>query len=76
MLGIDPDPSALWPEALARWVLGGLGGWTPARIAAAMRAGRESSVPLAQPIPVSISWLPTAGSTAISDTAMLIRRVS
>ena len=44
------------PEALARWVLGGLGGWTPARIAAAMRAGRESSVPLPQPIPVSISY--------------------
>jgi L,D-transpeptidase YcbB len=44
------------PEALARWVLAGAPGWTQARIAAAMRAGRESAVPLAQPIPVSIGY--------------------
>jgi murein L,D-transpeptidase YcbB/YkuD len=44
------------PEALARWVLAGMPGWTPARIAAAMRAGRESAVRLADPIPVSIGY--------------------
>jgi murein L,D-transpeptidase YcbB/YkuD len=44
------------PEALARWVLAGAPGWTPERIAAAMRAGRESSVILAEPIPVSIGY--------------------
>jgi murein L,D-transpeptidase YcbB/YkuD len=44
------------PEALARWVLGGARGWTPQRIAAAMRAGRESTVTLAEPIPVSIGY--------------------
>jgi L,D-transpeptidase YcbB len=44
------------PEALARWVLDGAPGWTPQRIAAAMRAGRESAVPLADPIPVSIGY--------------------
>ena len=44
------------PEALARWVLGGLSGWSPARIATAMRAGRESTVSLPEPIPVSIGY--------------------
>jgi murein L,D-transpeptidase YcbB/YkuD len=44
------------PEALARWVLDGLPGWTPARIAAAMRAGRESAVSLPQAIPVGITY--------------------
>jgi murein L,D-transpeptidase YcbB/YkuD len=44
------------PEELARWVLDGAAGWTPARIAAAMRAGRESTVALEEPIPVSIGY--------------------
>jgi murein L,D-transpeptidase YcbB/YkuD len=44
------------PEALARWVLAGAPGWTPERIAAAMHAGRESAVPLAEPIPVTIGY--------------------
>jgi murein L,D-transpeptidase YcbB/YkuD len=44
------------PEALARWVLEGLPGWTAPRIAAAMRAGRESAVTLPQPIPISIGY--------------------
>lgn len=44
------------PEELARWVLGGAEGWTPARIAAAMRAGRESTVTLDEPIAVSIGY--------------------
>jgi murein L,D-transpeptidase YcbB/YkuD len=44
------------PEELARWVLGGAEGWTPARIAAAMRSGRESSVALEEAIPVSIGY--------------------
>ena len=44
------------PEALARWVLGGLSGWSPARIAAAMHAGRESTVSLPEAIPVSIGY--------------------
>jgi L,D-transpeptidase YcbB len=44
------------PEALARWVLDGQPEWTPARVAAAMQAGRENVVPLAQPIPVTIGY--------------------
>jgi murein L,D-transpeptidase YcbB/YkuD len=44
------------PEALARWVLGDVPGWSPARIAAAMHAGRENTVPLPAPIPVSIGY--------------------
>ena len=44
------------PEALARWVLDGLSGWSPARITAAMHAGRESTVSLPEPIPVSIGY--------------------
>jgi len=44
------------PEALARWVLEGAPGWTRERIAAAMRAGRERAVPLAEPIPVGIVY--------------------
>jgi murein L,D-transpeptidase YcbB/YkuD len=44
------------PEALARWVLAGLPGWAPARIAAAMRSGRENLVALPAPIPVSIAY--------------------
>jgi len=44
------------PEALARWVLDGLSGWSPARITAAMHAGRESTVSLPAPIPVSIGY--------------------
>jgi murein L,D-transpeptidase YcbB/YkuD len=44
------------PEALARWVLDGMPGWTPARIAGAMRAGRESAVSLPQAIPVGITY--------------------
>jgi len=44
------------PEALARWVLGDAPEWSRERIAAAMRAGRESIVPLSAPIPVSIGY--------------------
>jgi murein L,D-transpeptidase YcbB/YkuD len=44
------------PEALARWVLGDVPGWSPQRIAAAMRAGRENVVALPAPIPVSIGY--------------------
>ena len=44
------------PEALARWVLADAPGWSPARIAAAMRAGRESLVALSESIPVSIGY--------------------
>ncbi|HET6899970.1 MAG TPA: L,D-transpeptidase family protein, partial [Vicinamibacteria bacterium] len=44
------------PEALARWVLADAPGWTPQRIAAAMRAGRESLVALPASIPVSIGY--------------------
>jgi len=44
------------PEALARWVLGDVPGWSPARIAAAMRAGRETLVSLPAPIPVTIGY--------------------
>jgi murein L,D-transpeptidase YcbB/YkuD len=44
------------PEALARWVLADVPGWSPARIAAGMRAGRESLVALPTPIPVSIGY--------------------
>ncbi len=44
------------PESLARWVLDGLSGWSPARIRAAMHAGRESTVSLPEPIPVSIGY--------------------
>jgi murein L,D-transpeptidase YcbB/YkuD len=44
------------PEALARWVLAGLPEWPPARIAAAMRSGRENLVALPAPIPVAIAY--------------------
>ena len=44
------------PEALARWVLADVPGWSPARIAAGMRAGRENVVALPAPIPVSIGY--------------------
>jgi murein L,D-transpeptidase YcbB/YkuD len=44
------------PEALARWVLGEAPGWPPTRITAAMHAGRESTVTLREPIPVSIGY--------------------
>jgi len=44
------------PEALARWVLADAPGWSPARIASAMRAGRESLVALPESIPVSIGY--------------------
>lgn len=44
------------PEALARWVLEGQPEWTFARIAAAMRGGRENAVPLAEPVAVSIGY--------------------
>ena len=44
------------PEALARWVLEGVPGWTPQRIVAAMRAGRERAVSLPEAIPVGIVY--------------------
>jgi len=44
------------PEALARWVLDGVPGWTPQRIAAAMHAGRERAVPLPAAVPVGIVY--------------------
>jgi murein L,D-transpeptidase YcbB/YkuD len=44
------------PEALARWVLADVPGWSPARIVAGMRGGRETLVSLPAPIPVSIGY--------------------
>ena len=44
------------PEALARWVLDGLPGWSPARIASAMHAGRESAQALPAGLLVSIGY--------------------
>jgi murein L,D-transpeptidase YcbB/YkuD len=44
------------PEALAQYVLRDQSQWTPEAIHAAMRAGRERYVKLAQPIPVHIVY--------------------
>jgi murein L,D-transpeptidase YcbB/YkuD len=44
------------PEELARWVLKREPGWTPARIASAMRAGPERGVALPEAIPVTIAY--------------------
>ena len=44
------------PEALAQYVLRGESKWTPEVIHAAMRAGEEQHVKLAQPIPVHIVY--------------------
>ena len=43
------------PEALARWVLGPEG-WDDARVAAGLALTRETSVPLAHPIPVVVYY--------------------
>ena len=43
------------PVELARWLLGGAG-WTEGRIRAAMSAGREQHVRLAEPVPVYIAY--------------------
>ena len=42
--------------ALATFVLQGMPGWDEARIRAAMSAGRSSTLRLAQPVPVLITY--------------------
>jgi murein L,D-transpeptidase YcbB/YkuD len=44
------------PLALARWVLQDPVAWPDTRIRAAMRAGSESSVALAEAIPVHVAY--------------------
>ena len=44
------------PVALATFVLQGMPGWDEARIRAAMSAGRSSTLRLAQPVPVLITY--------------------
>jgi murein L,D-transpeptidase YcbB/YkuD len=44
------------PEALARFVLRGAGGWDDAAIAKAMRSGREQGVALPSPVPLRIAY--------------------
>jgi len=44
------------PVELAQWVLRGQSEWTPERIQAAMHAGTEKHVKLAQPIPVYLAY--------------------
>ena len=44
------------PFELTRWVLGGLAGWTPRAIQAAMRSGRERPLALPEPIPVYVTY--------------------
>jgi murein L,D-transpeptidase YcbB/YkuD len=44
------------PEALARFVLNGAPEWSDARIAAAMRSGREQFVALPAPVPMRIAY--------------------
>src|SRR5207247_9945292 len=45
------------PAELARWVLSGSPEWTPAAIAAAMRAGDERHVALPEPLPVYVLYM-------------------
>jgi len=47
------------PEALARFVLKGAAEWDDARIAAAMRSGRERFVALPDPVPLRIAYFTT-----------------
>jgi murein L,D-transpeptidase YcbB/YkuD len=53
------------PYELAQWVLAGQKDWTPERIQAAMRAGREQHVALKDAIPVYLvyatSWVEPDG---------------
>ena len=46
------------PVALATFVLQGMPGWDEARIRAAMSAGRSSTLRLAPPVPVLITYGP------------------
>jgi murein L,D-transpeptidase YcbB/YkuD len=59
------------PEELARWVLRGQEEWTPERIQAAMRAGREKHVAVKDPIPVYLvyatAWVEGDGSVSFRD---------
>lgn len=44
------------PAKLAEYLLRDVPGWTPAKIAQAMNAAKEQSVPLPSPVPVSITY--------------------
>lgn len=55
------------PPALAAWVLGGVPGWTPARIAAAMQSESPERVPVAAPIDVVLFYM-TASVGPADDT--------
>ncbi|RYZ19031.1 MAG: hypothetical protein EOO16_20990 [Chitinophagaceae bacterium] len=44
------------PDTLAAYVLRGQAGWTPEKIAAAMKGDKEQQVAVQQPVPVSISY--------------------
>ena len=55
------------PAALAAFVLAAQDGWTPARIRAALAAGRRERVDLARPVPVYLLYLTAAarGDTVV-----------
>jgi murein L,D-transpeptidase YcbB/YkuD len=56
------------PPALAAWVLGGVPGWTAARIAAAMQAETPERVPVAAPIDVVLFYM--TASVGPADDAL------
>jgi L,D-transpeptidase YcbB len=45
-----------YPDSLAQFVLRGQAEWTPEKIRAAMRGGKEQSVAVKSPVPVSITY--------------------
>ena len=44
------------PDSLAHYILRGQDGWTPEKITAAMNSGKEQTVEVKNPVPVSITY--------------------